>query len=185
MISESGSSQSRLVLDRIITIVTRIELLIAAVALALVLVLVFTQAAQRYLPFDGFPWTGELARFSLVWATFAVSGVLVTEHGHIALEIVDTVVRPGPLRIIQSVSFLVVALVGLALMNEAWHLIQTQGLIKSPALRMPMSWLYIPVFIGAVSTAIRGLVSAIVIALRGPVLPSSGDVSEPTEEPAS
>ena len=40
--------------------------------------LVLLQAAQRYLPIDGWPWTGELARFGLVWLTFVVAGVLVT-----------------------------------------------------------------------------------------------------------
>ena len=70
---------------------TRIELGIGVVATVLVLVLVLVQAGQRYLPFEGWPWTGELARFCLVWLTFALAGVLVSSDSHISIELVDTI----------------------------------------------------------------------------------------------
>ena len=52
-----------------------------------------SQAAQRYLPIDGWPWSGELARFCLVWLTFVLAGVLVTTDSHISIEMIDLV--PG------------------------------------------------------------------------------------------
>lgn len=168
-------------LTGVVKLVTRLEFAIAAVTLTLILVLVFLQAAQRYLPFQGFAWTGELARFSLVWTTFAVAGVLVTEHGHIALEIVDTIASGRMLQTVQVFSLLVVACVGAALTYEAWHLIQTQGIVKSAAMRMPMSWIYIPVLIGVASTCVRALVVAIQIGIRGPIQPVADDnVEDPT-----
>jgi hypothetical protein len=60
-----------------------VELSIGVAALLLIFALVLLQAAQRYLPIDGWPWTGELARFGLVWLTFVVAGVLVSS---LALE---------------------------------------------------------------------------------------------------
>ena len=59
-----------------VTLVTRVELAIAAAALTTMFVLVLIQAAQRYLPVEGWAWTGELARFCLVWLTFTI-GVFV------------------------------------------------------------------------------------------------------------
>jgi TRAP-type C4-dicarboxylate transport system permease small subunit len=154
----------------VITVLTAIEVAIGAISIMLILILVFTQAAQRYLPFDGFAWTGELSRFSLVWATFAVAGVLVTSRSHIAMEIIDAIPNPMIVRIIQVFALLVVAATGVGLTVEAWALVSTQGIIKSPVLRVPMSWIYVPVLIGAASTAIRALIAATDVALHGPVL---------------
>ena len=121
---------------------TAIELTIGVAALVLIFGLVLLQAAQRYLPIDGWPWTGELARFCLVWLTFVVAGVLVTNDSHISIEMIDLV--PGDLvrRVVRVVSCLIVAVIGVGLCAEAWELMQTQGMLKSPAMQMPMSWLY-------------------------------------------
>ncbi len=158
------------VLRRISRIVFFAELAIGSVALLAILAFVFLQALQRYLPIEGFPWTGELARFSLVWLTFSAAGLLVTSRGHIALEVVDVARNKMLVRVVQVFAMLVVAATGVGLTLEAWALIETQGIIKSPVLRMPMSWVYVPVLIGAASTAIRATIAAIDVAVNGPVI---------------
>lgn len=157
-------------LRRIVRILTGIELAIGGVAILVILVLVFYQALQRYLPFESIAWTGELSTFSLLWATFASMGVLVTTHGHIALELVDSIRNPMTVRVIQVFSLVVVAATGVGLGLEAWALIETQGIVKSPVLRIPMSWIYVPVFVGVISTTIRALFAAADIALHGPIV---------------
>ena len=77
-------------LGRVVRAITGIELGVAALATAMIFVLVLVQAFQRYLPVDGWTWTGELSRYGLVWLTFVAAGVLVTRDGHIALQMVDT-----------------------------------------------------------------------------------------------
>ena len=157
-------------------VVTTIELAIGAVALLLIFFLVLIQAGQRYLPIDGWSWTGELARFSLVWLTFVVAGVLVTSDSHIAIEMIDMVRSPLVRRVVRVISCLVVAAIGVGLSAEAWELTSTQGLLKSPAMRMPMSWLYGLSLIGFVSTTIRALIAAIVFAVVG--APEPRDIDE-------
>lgn len=179
--SPSQQPQRSGILRRIVRFVTGIELTIGGVAVVMILVLVFYQALQRYLPFESIAWTGELARFALLWATFAAMGVLVTTHGHIALELVDSLRSPTAVRTIQVVSLVIVAAVGVGLSLEAWALVQTQGIVKSPVLRVPMSWVYIPVLIGAISTAVRAIITAADIALHGPIVT---DVDEDQPEVA-
>ncbi|MBB3674711.1 TRAP transporter small permease [Modestobacter versicolor] len=147
--------------------VTAIEIGLAAAATVLMFLLVLAQAGQRYLPIDGWPWTGELARFCLVWLAFVVTGVLVTTDGHIALEVVDLVKNPLVVRAVRVFACLVVAAIGAGFAVEAFELMQSQARLKSPSLRMPMPWLYVLPLIGFVSTAVRGLVAAGVIAVRG------------------
>lgn len=155
-------------LRRTAGILTRIEIGIGSAAVLVILVLVFYQALQRYLPIDSIAWTGELSRFGLLWATFATMGVLITTNGHIALELSDSLRSPMAVRIIQVFALVIVTIVGAGLTAEAWELVRTQGIVKSPVLRMPMSWVYIPVLIGAISTVIRSIVAAITIAVHGP-----------------
>lgn len=169
------------ILRRAARIITVIELAIGAIAVLMILVLVFYQALQRYLPFESLAWTGELARFALLWATFAAMGILVTSNGHISLELVDSIRNSMIVRVIQVFALLVVAAAGIGLSLEAWALIETQGIVKSPVLRLPMSWVYIPVLIGTVSTTIRALLSAADVALHGP---KAADIEEDRVEVA-
>ena len=148
-------------------VITGIEIGLAALVTVLMFVLVFVQAAQRYLPIDGWTWTGELARFCLVWLAFVITGVLVSKDGHIALEMVDLIKNRTVLRVIRVFAALMVAVIGAGFAVEAWDLIFSQGPLKSPALRMPLSWLYVLPFIGFVSTAIRAIVAALEFALYG------------------
>ena len=153
--------------SRIGRVVTGIEIGLAALVLVVMFVLVLFQAAQRYLPFEGLTWTGELARFCLVWLAFVMTGVLVSTDGHIALEMVDLIKKPMVLRVIRVVALLIVAVIGAGFAAEAWDLMLTQTRLKSPALEMPMSWLYVLPLLGFVSTAVRGLIEAWRIARYG------------------
>ncbi|WP_369138076.1 TRAP transporter small permease [Modestobacter versicolor] len=153
--------------SRPVRVITAIEIGLAAAATIVMFLLVLVQAGQRYLPIDGFTWTGELARFCLVWLAFVVTGVLVTTDGHIALEVVDLVKNQWVVRAVRVFACLVVAAVGAGFAVEAFELMQSQARLTSPSLRLPMPWLYVLPLIGFVSTAVRGLVAAAVIAVRG------------------
>jgi TRAP-type transport system small permease protein len=163
-------------LSRSVRVLTAIELAIGAAALLLIFFLVLVQALQRYLPIDGWSWTGELARFSLVWLTFVVAGVLVSADSHISIEMIDAVRSPMVRRIVRVISCLVVAAVGVGLTAEAWSLTMEQGMLKSPAMRMPMSWLYGISLIGFVSTTIRATIAALQYAVLGAPEPEYDDL---------
>ena len=159
-------------------VATGIELALGVATLLVIFGLVLLQAGQRYLPIDGWPWTGELARFCLVWLTFVVAGVLVTTDSHISIELVDGVRSEPVRRVARVVSCLVVAAVGVGLCAEAWELAHTQGILKSPAMGMPMSWLYAVSLVGFVSVVVRSLVAAVRYAVLGVPAHQYGDEVE-------
>jgi len=165
-------------LVRSVRALTAIELGIGAAALLLIFFLVLVQALQRYLPIDGWSWTGELARFALVWLTFVVAGVLVSQDSHISIEMIDMVRNPLVRRVVRVTSCLVVAAVGVGLSAEAWSLTMDQGILKSPAMRMPMSWLYAISLIGFVSTTLRATVAAAQYAVLGVPEPQYDELQE-------
>ncbi|SEJ47804.1 TRAP transporter small permease [Demequina mangrovi] len=175
MTASSRRDRIAAIARRIGAVVGAIELTVGGIALLTILVLVFHQALQRYLPIDQIAWTGEVSRFSLMWLTFIVAGLLVSTRGHIALEIADAIPHPMVVRGVQVFAMLVVAATGAGLMHEAWTLVATQGIIKSPVLRLPMSWVYVPVLLGSISITVRAAVAAVQVALFGPVLRETAD----------
>lgn len=158
----------RTTLRRAGKVLTFAEVALGSLMLLTIFVLVVVQAAQRHLPGDSLAWTGEVSRFALVWLTFSIAGVLITHRGHIALEVVDILPSPKLVRAVQVFALLCVAAVAAGLAYEAWNLVQTQGILRSPVLGMSMALLYIPVLLGMMSTVIRSLVSATDVALHGP-----------------
>jgi TRAP-type transport system small permease protein len=153
--------------SRTVRVITAVEIGLAAAVTVLMFLLVLLQAVQRYLPIEGFTWTGELARFCLVWLAFVLTGVLVTTDGHIALEMVDLIRNQTVLRVIRVFAAATVSVIGVGFAVEAWDLITSAGPLRSPSLRLPMAWFYVLPFIGFVSTAIRAALAAVDIAVHG------------------
>lgn len=153
--------------QRVVRVVTAIEVGIAALALAMIFVLVLVQAGQRYLPIDGWTWTGELARYGLVWVTFTATGVLVTRDGHIALQLVDELKSEMLVRGVHVFALAVVAVTGAGFAWACWSLMQDSGSLTTPSLGLPMKYVYVLPLLGFVSTAVRATVAAVLIARRG------------------
>lgn len=161
---------------RVVQGLTAVELGIAAAAAALIFVLVILQAAQRYLPVDGWTWTGELARYGLVWLTFVAAGVLVTRDGHIALQVVDQIPSEVVVRGIHVLADLLVAATGAGFAWACWSLITESENLSTPSLGIPMPWVYAIALIGFVSTAVRATVAAYLVARHG--VPASRERDE-------
>lgn len=169
---------------RVVRILTALELGIACLAVATIFVLVLYQAVQRFLPVPNVLWTGELSEFALIWLTFGAAGVLVTRDGHIALQLVDRLPSPMLVRAVQVLAMLLVAVIAAAFAWACWELVSAAGALTSPALGLPMAWVYAITLLGLVSTTIRALARAVGIA-RGRILleaEKAGDVPPATGE---
>jgi TRAP-type C4-dicarboxylate transport system permease small subunit len=166
-------------MKRLVQVLTAIELTIACLAGAMIFVLVLLQAVQRYLPVPQIVWAGELAQFGLIWLTFAAAGVLVTRNGHIALQLIDSFPHPVVVRVVQTFAMAMVALIAAAFTWACWELVSSAGFLTSPALGLPMSWVYALVLVGLVSTTIRAAVGAVQVARVGVPSPDhdEGEVS--------
>lgn len=170
-------SQRPTPLQRAVRGVTAVEIGLAGLAALLIFVLVLVQAGQRYLPIDGWTWTGELARYGLVWLTFVAAGVLVTRDGHISLQLVDNLRSERVVRAVRVGALLVVAACGVGYALACWSLMEESGPLTTPALGLPMRWVYLLPLIGFVSTAVRAALAAVEILLHGapPADPTGGE----------
>jgi TRAP-type C4-dicarboxylate transport system permease small subunit len=152
------------------------EQVIGAALIAVILVLVLIQVAQRYTPFGGWPWTGEVARLALVWCTFAVSGYLMAQDRHITIRVIDLVLGVRALAVTKLFAHVVVAATCIGMAYATFRLIADDIGQRTPAAEIPVTVVYVLPLIGFVLTAVRavmaiGLVDAREV-LRGEEQPS-------------
>ncbi|MEV0894372.1 TRAP transporter small permease [Promicromonospora sp. NPDC050262] len=162
-------------INRLVKLLTGVELAIACLATVLIFVLILFQAAQRYLPVPQIVWAGELSQFGLIWLTFVAAGVLVTRNGHIAVQLIDNFGGPVVARVVQTLAMALVAVISAAFTWACWELVHSAGFLTSPALGLPMSWVYVIALVGLVSATVRAAVSAVQIARFGPPPPDHDD----------
>ena len=124
-----------------------------------IVVLVMVQVTVRFTSLGGWAWTGEFARFGLMWLTFVMAGYLMGRDEHIALDIVDHVLSERGRRVVLIFSQLAVAAISIAFAYEGVGLIDAQRGITSSAAQIPMSLVYTIPTVGFALTALQALVA--------------------------
>lgn len=135
------------------------EAVVGGVLVATIFVLILLQAVQRYLPVGGWVWTGELARFSLIWLTFAMAGYLMARDGHVTLKVVDIVTRGVARRLVGIFANVMVAIVCLNLAYEVIELVLRPMRQVSPAMGLPTNLIYVIPLAGLLLTTVRSVVA--------------------------
>ena len=134
------------------------EQTIGASLIVVILALVLTQVAQRYIhAFDGWPWTGEVPRLALVWCTFALSGYLMAQDRHITIKVIDLVLRERALGLVKLMSHLVVLATCLGMGYATYRLIVDDIGQRTPAAEIPLALVYVMPLLGYLLTALRAV----------------------------
>jgi TRAP-type C4-dicarboxylate transport system permease small subunit len=150
------------------------EWVVGSLLLASVLAMVVLQAAQRYLPIGGWAWTGELARYALVWLTFVLAGHLTGRGEHLGIEIVDYLAHGRLLSLIRRLADAIVAVIAVAFTIDAYALVTGSAGRGSPVLGIPLTYFYLVPMVGFALTAVRAAGAAV---LGRPVaVPDSAEV---------
>jgi len=154
-------------LRTLIRLVGLAEQAIGAALIMVILVLVLTQVAQRYIhAFGGWPWTGELARLSLVWCTFVLAGYLMAQDRHITIKVADLVLPERILDFVKLGSHLVVLATCLGMAYATSSLVAADIGQRTPAAGIPVAWIYLVPFVGYLLTALRALMRITLIDVR-------------------
>jgi TRAP-type C4-dicarboxylate transport system permease small subunit len=126
-------------------------------------VLIFIQVLFRYMFNSPLAWTEELARFLFIWMTF-VAGVVAARRGqHIGVElIVNMLPSIGKKTIgvfahlVSTVFFGIISFYCISL----WSKLNSQ---LSPALLLPMAYVYLGIILGSVFMGLYYLWAAIAL----------------------
>jgi TRAP-type C4-dicarboxylate transport system permease small subunit len=148
-------------LRSIMHLIGQAEQIIGGVLLVIILVLVLVQVAQRYLP-GGYAWTGELARLSMVWATFVLAGYLAAHDRHIAIHVVDYMLHGRALAAVKLMVNVVVLITCLVLLYGTYVLIDTDIGQVTAAAEIPLRWVNAVPLVGFFLTAVRAVLGIVV-----------------------
>lgn len=133
------------------------ELWIACLAVATIFLSVLWQVISRYVPALNWQGVSELANYSLIVLTFVMVGYLIGNNGHIAIQIVDHLVKGRALTVVKAISAACTAVICALLVWEAWSLILAYPDRRTAALGIPLWILYTLPLAGFLSGAVRAI----------------------------
>ena len=139
---------------------------------ALMTALVFCQVIMRYVFSNSLTWSEELARFIFMWLSWVGASYAVKERSHFRVEMFANILK-GPSRKKFELLILLIwfgfAAVMTGLGTDLVIFLMKRRQI-SPALEIPMSWVYASVPAGCGLMSVR-LVAEIVKILKSPDAP--------------
>jgi TRAP-type C4-dicarboxylate transport system permease small subunit len=150
---------------RTLKVVGAIEASVAAVFLLAIFVFVLLLVFLRYVPLMQSAWAAELARYSLVWLTFACIGVLVSRNEHPQIESIDTILRGVGTRIVHVFANLAVVAVSIAFAVDVGGLVFDDIPTTTAVMRIPNQLAMLVPFIGFILAAVHALVRAFAVAV--------------------
>lgn len=112
------------------------------VLMLLISILTFLQVVMRYGFNNALSWSEELVRFLFVWASFMGAAIGVKEYIHIGIDVVVNMLPAGIRRITNTVVYLLIIAFGVFMTTAGWSVVQLTHGQTSPALKLPMSYVY-------------------------------------------
>jgi TRAP-type C4-dicarboxylate transport system permease small subunit len=137
-------------MDRIGKIFDILARRLTQISVAVMAVAVTAQVIWRYFLGNPIIWAEELARYALVWMTFIGAAVALRSGQLAAMDLVVTRFPPGAQRWINVFVSLVNCVLLAFLLYCSINLVGMPSVVaqKSPAMRVPMSYVYMALPIG-------------------------------------
>ncbi|HLS45102.1 MAG TPA: TRAP transporter small permease [Ornithinicoccus sp.] len=131
-----------------------VEQSVGAVCLSLILVLVSVQVVQRLAGGGSWVWTGEIAKYAMVWLTFILAAHLLRTNGHLGMDVIEQWLTPRGERVMTRLTDILIALACWGLVWAGWGLLTAPFLGSSPAAGVPLVLVYAGPVAGLVLTAL-------------------------------
>lgn len=143
--------------------------LLASALLVLLVVVVLAAVTVRYFGVFGgsLHWANELSRFSVIWAVMLGSVVAFDQGAHLAISLLPDSMSPRGKRAVNTLAQLLSALFIWVLCWQGFVItFATMGQV-SPALGIPMGYVYLAVPVGAALMGLQSLLFAVFPDLKG------------------
>lgn len=112
------------------------------ILMILIVALTFYQVVMRYVFNNAPSWSEEMVRFMFVWSSFIAAAVGIKEHIHIGVDVFVGLLPPKVVRIIEvAVNCAIIVFAGY-MIKYGWLVVKMTQRQPSPALGIPMSWVY-------------------------------------------
>lgn len=152
--SVDKSTSQRSVPRTLVRILDRTEQTVGAACLALILVLVMVQVIQRVTDTGSWVWTGEIAKYAMVWLTFVLAAHLLRTDGHLKVDVIEQWLTPRGERVMTRITDVLIAAACWGLVWAGWGLLTAPFLGSAPASGLPLLLVYAGPVVGLLLIAL-------------------------------
>jgi len=103
---------------------------------------IFAQVVARYAFQHSLSWSEEIGRYIFVWITFLGMVLAYRAGAHVALDLLLAHLRGFSKKALQLVNIGLITVLAAAIFLSALELFQLGTMQESPALELPMHWVY-------------------------------------------
>jgi len=134
---------------RMVKLLTAFERVAIAGLMASITVLTLAQVIWRYVLEMPLQWSEEVARYCFVWVTFLGAAALMhARDGHPAIDALYQSVGPRFQKVLRIVRRTIIVVGSLAIAVGGLRMMQLQWQQLSPAVELPIAWIYLSMAIG-------------------------------------
>jgi TRAP-type C4-dicarboxylate transport system permease small subunit len=132
-----------------------------AVTLGVLAVLAFSQVIARYILGAPLTWSEEVIRYALIWSVFLGIGICVRRGMLASVEVINAALPPTPARLLRWASLAVSAAFWAVMVSYGWIILGNVEGMRSGALEIPMTYVYLAVPLGSLLALINTLAVAV------------------------
>lgn len=143
----------------------RLMAALAGISCVTMFAVVFASAFSRYAFNMPFQWSGEVARYAMIYGTMFGSVLALNRSQHIRFTVLVGLIGQRWADRIERFTDIFVVIFGIVLARSGYLFMIRLGNIESPSLGVPMSYAFAAMMIGGVCLTIAG---ALLILDRSP-----------------
>jgi len=116
--------------------------------LAAAFLVIFAQVLLRYVFAMGFPWTEELARFSIIWLSFLGASVAIRHRKHLCIDVIEARLSKKPRMALNVLTDLLLISFFIIMIVIGYQYAFANRSNISAGLRISMAYVYIALIVG-------------------------------------
>jgi len=140
----SGKRQ-RYVLKKFDEILFRLLCWVCGILMFAMMGIIFSQVVARYGFHHSLTWSEEVGRYIFVWISFLGMAAAFKAGAHVALDLLVKYLQGVSRKTLELVNSVLIVLLSSAILYSGMKLFFLGMRQKSPALKLPMHWVYIVV----------------------------------------
>ena len=133
------------------------EDIILVIGLLSTAVVLFVNVVLRYCFSAGLTWAEEFARYAVIWITCAGCGAAVRNNSHMSITAVLDTVGAKAAFVLKVIIHLISLAFSVFMTIYGWRVTELVARTnqRTPAMEIPMAWIYVSIIIGGITMIIR------------------------------
>jgi len=127
----------------------KVSLAFLALFVAVMMAMVFLSVIGRFWPIIYFPWYQEVSTGCFIWVGFLGASIGVKQGGHFLVDVVSKRFKKTGKKYLSLMVYLLVLIVSVIMLRIGYDFTKLGMMTISPLTKLPSTWIYISVPIGA------------------------------------